>query len=474
MKRICSRIVSVAVMLSVFVSAVHITTAEPAFVTQPMLAPGFAHTLALKSDGMVWAWGNNSVGQLGDGTDGHENSRTTPAQVLGLTEVVDLSAGAAFSVALRSDGTVWTWGNNSGGQLGDGTTTNRSIPAQVLTDVVAISAGFTFAAALKSDGTVWTWGNNQHGQLGDGTEINYRTTPIQVPGLTEVSAISAAYHRTIVLKSDGTVWAWGRNYGGQLGDGTMTNSSIPVQALNLTDITYISAGFANTLALKSDGTIWAWGSNLFGLPGEETIYHTAPVLVSDLDEEGQIILGEAFTFIIKSDSTVWAWGYNYYGSLGNGTKQDSTTPVQVSGLSGIVDVSARGLYAVALKRDGTVWAWGHNDNGQLGDGTTTQRNAPVQVLGEDGVGWLNLGATPLRIRGHVLGNETTDVADIIAVRSHILGSGRLSGNALWAADANDDGVINIFDMITIRNMILRRRNNAELRMQNAELPSPSC
>ena len=221
--------------------------------------------------GTVWAWGENSDGQLGDGMT---TDRGTPVQVKGpggvgfLAGVVAIEAGYFHTVALRSDGTVWAWGNNYNGQLGDGTTTDRGTPVQVkgpggvgfLAGVVAIEAGYFHTVALKSDGTVWAWGNNYNGQLGDGTTTN-RWTPVQVKGpggasnLTGVVAVDAGYSHTVALKSDGTVWTWGDNGYGQLGDGTTTSRSTPVQvkgsggAGNLTGVVAIAAGYRHTVAL---------------------------------------------------------------------------------------------------------------------------------------------------------------------------------------------------------------------------------
>jgi alpha-tubulin suppressor-like RCC1 family protein len=204
------------------------------------------HTVALKDNGTVWSWGWNTYGQLGDGTIA---IKSTPVQVMaspgvGLTGVKAIAAGYAHTIALKDNGTVWSWGYNYYGQLGDGTVTEKSTPVQVtvsadvsLTDVIAISAGRYHTIALKDDGTVWSWGDNIYGQLGNGTTAQ-RNTPVQVMaspgvGLTDVIAISARYDHTIALKDNGTVWSWGYNGTGQLGDGTTANKSTPVQVSGL-------------------------------------------------------------------------------------------------------------------------------------------------------------------------------------------------------------------------------------------------
>jgi len=363
--------------------------AAEAFATTPMVSGGGLHTAALRDDGTVWTWGQNNNGQLGDGTitDSH-----TPVQVQGLNNITAVSASANhYTIALRYDGTVWSWGRNDRGQLGDGTTTRRLTPVQVqgLNNVTAVSAGDNHAIALRNDGTVWAWGYNWYGQLGDGTIIEHYT-PLQVQGLNNITAVSASERHTVALREDGTVWAWGDNLGGQLGDGTTTARHTPVQVQGLNNVTAVSAGDRHTIALRNDGTVWAWGGNYEGQLGDGTTTnrHT-PVQVQGLNNIIAVSAGWDHTVALRNDGTVWAWGQNGWGQLGDGTTINLFTPVQAQGLNNATAVSA-GSGAVALRDDGTVWAWGVNWFGQLGDGTTTQRLTPVQVVGENGIGFLNL------------------------------------------------------------------------------------
>ena len=394
-----------------------------------VIKAGYRHTVALKDDGTVWAWGLNDNGQLGDNTGVPGEDRDTPIQVVGaegtgnLTGITDVAVGRYHSVALKSNDTVWAWGDNSSGQLGDSTGTpgiSSNMPVQVvgedgdgtLTGVVAVEAGWYHSVVLKTDGTVWAWGNNDSGQLGNGNTGTNEDTPVQVVGaggegfLSGIVAISAEYKNTMALSHDGTVWAWGDNDKGQLGDGTGTpgiSSNTPVQVVGeggdgiLSGVAAVKAGGYHALALKTDGTVWAWGKNDSGQLGDNTgtpgTDSDTPVQVKGEGGAGSLSGVSAvaaqgnYSVALKEDGTVWAWGDNAFGQLGNGfTGPDSDTPVQVvveggeGVLDGIVAITAGAAYASVLKSDGTVWAWGDNDFGQLGNGDAgTDNNTPVSV-----------------------------------------------------------------------------------------------
>ncbi|RKH49818.1 RCC1 domain-containing protein, partial [Corallococcus llansteffanensis] len=339
---------------------------------------GQFHSFSVKEDGTVWGWGRNIDGQLGDGT---QTGRLTPFQVPGLAGVVSLAAGEGHGLALKSDGTVLSWGNNRYGQLGNGTTTtDRLTPGQIpgLARVIDVAAGSGFSVVLKSDGTVWAWGINNLGQLGDGTTTS-RLVPAQVPGLSGVAALSAGLTHSMVLKWDGTVWSWGNNFAGQLGDGTMTRRLAPVQVPGLSGVIALTAGPSHTVVLKSDGTVWSWGYNGEGQLGDGTTNspRLAPVRVQGLTGVVSFTLGQSNSMALKSDGTIWSWGSN----LGDGTTTSRSTPGQMQSLTGVVRLAAGNGFSLAEKSDGTLWAWGINDFGQLGDGTTTRREVPVQVQG---------------------------------------------------------------------------------------------
>jgi alpha-tubulin suppressor-like RCC1 family protein len=344
------------------------------------IAAGQRHNLSLMPNGTVWAWGDNGWGQLGSGSPfpafriGYLIS--TPTQVPALSPVMALgSNGDHHSVVLKTDGTVWVWGANFYGQLGNGTTTARFDPAPVvgLTNVIAVAGGADHTLALRDDGTVWAWGHNQHGQLGDGTTTD-RSTPTQVSGLSSVVAVAAGQDHSVVLRADGTVWSWGSNAAGQLGDATTNDRSSPVQVKGLQGIASLTSGGYHSLALKSDGTVWAWGDNEFGQLGDgTTTERSAPVLVNGLAAVKGVSGGSFHSLALMSDGTVRAWGNNQFGQMGDGTTTNRFTPVQVSGLTAVMALASGYIHNLALKADGTIQTWGGNYAGQLGDRIPMQR-----------------------------------------------------------------------------------------------------
>jgi alpha-tubulin suppressor-like RCC1 family protein len=295
-----------------------------------------------------------------------------------------LASGNNFSLYINTDQTVWAWGYNNFGQLGDNTNISRTSPKQIqgLHNVVSVAAGsYYHSAALISDGTVWTWGYNGNGQLGDGT-TNSRQTPVLVTGLTNITAISTGDQFTLALDTSGNVWAWGYNGYGQLGDGTTTNRNAPVQIPSnlLTNVVAISAGEHHAVALKSNGTVWTWGYNVNGQLGDNTnTNRMLPVQVTQITNGAAIAAGQSFTLVLQKDGTVLSWGNNSNGQLGDRTLISHTSPVIVPGLTNVINITAGSMHTTALKEDGTLWAWGLNNSGQLGDGTVITKPYPVQI-----------------------------------------------------------------------------------------------
>ncbi len=365
------------------------------FTTGPLISAKEDHTLILKSDGTLWSCGLNDYGQLGDGS---LIDRSTPVQVTGLTgaPVSSAAAGSYHSIALRSDGTVLAWGENGDGQLGDGNPSWAHglgpVQAKGLTGITALAAGYWHSLALKNDGSVWAWGANGKGQLGNGT-YDEQSVPMQVSGLAGITAIAAGTEFTLALKSDGTVWAWGDDTYGQLGDNndgsveTYRNAPVPVSGL--TGISAISAGYDHSLFLKNDGTVWTCGRNdtlQCGVPYDNAVNNghiLVPVQVASLSGITAIAAGGWHNLVLKSDGAVWAWGSNYYRSLGSSGNSDVNyeTPVQTSSLTtGTVTAVAAGLnHSLALMSDGSVWTWGDNGKGQLGDTTILQNDTPEDI-----------------------------------------------------------------------------------------------
>jgi len=346
----------------------------------PSIAAGDYHSIALDDNGTVWGWGDNGSGQLGDGTT---TNRNAPSRMRFVSDVFAVAGGGNHTLALTGDGRVWAWGDNSSGQLGDGTFLLRSQPAPVLqlTGGVAVAAGYGHSLALKKDGTVWAWGDNSSGQLGNGTTEN-RNIPKPVSNLTEVIAISAGQYHNLALKKDGTLWAWGANTDGQLGDGSFHTRTVPVQVSGLSHAVFVAAGGYHGLAIQSDQRVWTWGRNWEGQVGDSPYdYVTTPVPVTGLSGVILVAAGASQSLALKSNGTVWAWGQNDHGQLGNSTFQPTSTPVQVSDLVSVIGLAAGANHSVALRNDGTVWAWGDNGSGQLGDGTFGSQNLPVQTAG---------------------------------------------------------------------------------------------
>ena len=344
------------------------------------ISAGEYHSLALASDGTVWAWGHNDCGQLGDGTT---INKTTPEQVIGLSGAVAISAGNSVSYALKSDGTVWAWGKGTNGALGDGTEIHKLTPVQVvgLTNITAISSGTNLQAfAIMSDSTAWAWGFNRYGQLGDGTTAN-QDIPVLVSELTGATKVSAGISHGIALMSNGTVKTWGYNKDGQLGDGTTTESHIPTLVSGLNNITDVSGGGYSSYALKSDGTVLAWGFDMYGQLGDGGTYSVlAPVQISALSGIIKISTGSYHFFALESNGTLWACGSNIYGQLGDGTTTIRRVPTVISGIINISTMDGGYGFSLALCEDGALYAWGQNRDGQLGNGTTTNCSVPTLIV----------------------------------------------------------------------------------------------
>jgi alpha-tubulin suppressor-like RCC1 family protein len=288
---------------------------------------------------------------------------------------------------------LFTWGNDNLGQLGNGvpsvTALSYSSPIQVgsLTNWKQVAAGDSHTSAIKTDGTLWTWGWNNFGQLGNGTTVYY-SSPIQVGSLTNWKQVSAGYIITSAIKTDGTLWTWGLNQYGELGNGTATPYSSPIQVGSLTNWKQVSCGASTIAAIKTDGTLWTWGwSNNGGLgngTASASLNYSSPLQIGALTNWKQVSAGNAQTAAIKTDGTLWVWGSNNGGQLGNQNIINYSSPIQVGSLNNWKQVSVNGSATAAIKTDGTLWTCGYNIQistpiGILGNGTGVSYSSPIQV-----------------------------------------------------------------------------------------------
>ena len=299
-----------------------------------------------------------------------------------------LSAGAYHNAAVLEDGSLWTWGGTNGyGQIGNplvalGAYAIRPLQVGTETDWRAVAVGAEHMLAVKMDGTVWAWGRNNGRQLGLGSNTADQPVPVQVPGLTNVVALAAGHLHSLALGTDGTLWAWGYSNYGQIGDGTTATHTSPVQIGTAGEWSAIAAHWDHSVARKADGTLWAWGFGEYGQLGQatETLTHSSPVQVGTAsDWDTAVAAGFHHSIALKADGTVRAWGSNGVGAVGDGTLDNRLVPSVVAGLSGVVAVTGGGGHTLALGGDGRLWAWGRNDDGEIGDGTRTRRLTPVQV-----------------------------------------------------------------------------------------------
>ncbi len=376
-------------------------TVAPPYVTGARvthLAPGANHSLALREDGTLWGWGSTESGQLGRLLWGFY---PIPSQVMVLSGVKAIASTEYTSFAVREDGTVWAWGHNTYGLLGDKGANNPTYvttPVQVLglSNVTALSVGGNFALALKSNGTVWAWGHNEYGQLGDGTTVN-QTRPVRVAGLADVTAISAGPVHALALKSNGTVWSWGSNDFGQLGDGTFTARSLAARVLGIGAVTSIDAGGRYSLAMRGTRELWGWGYRAEGHLGDGTF----DSLVEPRTTPGQshvfapgdhaLLNGGPSTGIVveRTSGMVWTWGKNRSGEACQGQSYQVPSPTLVQGLTGVTNAagsynnnSTWSPFTLFSRVDGSVWGCGSNINQQLGVGNTGpwEYRAPVKSL----------------------------------------------------------------------------------------------
>jgi len=376
-----------------------------------IISAGWVNSAAVKNDGTLWVWGGNEYGQLGDGT---YDAKNLPVQVRGSDKWKAVSVGWRHTVAIRDDNTLWAWGDNWFGQLGNGGSGpagTKLTPTQLSTangpDNIqykdykwkAVSAGECHTVAIREDNTLWAWGWNGRGELGDGSTTN-RSTPVQLSAADgpdnipykdyKWKTVSAGEWHTVAIREDNTLWVWGDNEFGQLGDGSTTRSLAPGQlsAANGPDgkpykdykWKAVSAGYRYTVAIREDNTLWAWGDNREGELGNGTKNkHVHPVKIGTGNDWKAVSAGDVHTVAIREDNSLWAWGVNIYGQLGDNTIRRSIIPNR-TGRDKWKAVFAAERYTIAIKDNGILYAWGDNEFGQLGDGSTEHRATPTKVI----------------------------------------------------------------------------------------------
>lgn len=348
------------------------------------------------TQGNLWLWGSNFYGNLGDSTIVKKSS---PIQTVAYGNNWNvISMKAYFSAGIKSDGTLWMWGNSQFGILGDNAVVHRSSPVQTVTGGTnwkSVSVGYLAVAGIKTDGSLWTWGGNSVGGLGDNTTVN-KSSPVQVIGNSYDWIQVAASESMHGIKTDGTLWCWGRNNFGQLGDNSSftVNKSSPVQTVSGgNNWKSVSAGYRHVCAIKTDGTLWLWGSNGYGQLGDNTtIDRSSPVqTVTGGTNWKQAVCGRSMTGAIKNDGTLWLWGRNSDGNLGDNTTANKSSPIQTVSAGNNWKSFAGGSHSLGLKIDGTIWSWGLASDGQLGNNAISRTSSPVQIIG-GGNNWKSIAA----------------------------------------------------------------------------------
>ncbi|MCL2680325.1 MAG: hypothetical protein FWF11_02455, partial [Coriobacteriia bacterium] len=377
---------------------------------------GGTHSLAIRTDGTLWSWGQNNNGKTGLGAT--LGNQAMPAQVGTDTDWTMVNAGHEHSLAIRSDGTLWAWGLNQHGRTGLGTTTgSQATPVQVGTDTdwTVVSAGMDHSLAAKSDGTLWAWGSNSSGRTGLGTTSDNQLAPAQVGTATNWSAVTAGGNHSVALQSDGTLWSWGANTSGQTGLGiAFGNQLTPAQVGTATNCTQVSAAANHALAVRSDGTLWAWGSNGNGRTGLGTTTgsQTTPAQVGTATNWTLVSAGNGHSHAIRADGTLWAWGWNGNGRTGLDTDiGEQDTPAQVGSYTDwiLVDAASSGHHSLGIRRSGDLWSWGQNNFLQLGLNDYTERLIPNLI----GMGFrTGLGPPEATVIATLPDADATDINEI--------------------------------------------------------------
>ena len=337
--------------------------------TENKISLGDYHSGVITEDGSLYMWGSNGNGRLGDGT---KEDRSNPVKIM--DHVKSVSLGDDHSGAITEDGSLYMWGSNYCGELGDGTKEERSNPVKIMDHVRSVSLGNDHSGAITEDGSLYMWGDNYHGDLGDGTEEE-RSNPVKI--MDHVKSVSLGLWHSGAITEDGSLYMWGYNEYGQLGDGTKEDRSNPVKIMD--HVKSVSLGDDHSGAITEDGSLYMWGRNRNGQLGEGTDeYNDRRKPVKIMDHVKSVSLGDDHSGAITEDGSLYMWGRNYDGELGDGRDEyERSNPVKV--MDHVRSVSLGCNYSGAITEDGSLYMWGRNDYGQLGDGTTTDRLTPVKI-----------------------------------------------------------------------------------------------
>lgn len=399
-------------------------------------------------DGTSLTWGKNEYGQLGNGTT---TMQSVPITTIDETNWADVNHARMHSVALKLDGTVWAWGNNLIGQLGNGTTTNSLVPVQVgsASDWATISPGNLHTVAQKTNGTLWGWGNTQAFEITNSPAPFYHTSPVQMSTDTDWNKIYGGYFKTFAIKNNGTLWGMGRNQSGDLGIGNTSSLLILTQIGIENDWLKISAARDRfTIALKTNGTLWAWGNNENGRLGDgTTIERHSPVQIGTSTWK-DVAAGNFHCIGIKTDGTLWQWGS--YGLI-NGTFliPNSSSPTQVGTANNWKSVAAGLCTSYAIKEDNTLYAWGYN-GGYLGDGTSISKANPTLIscnqLSSDNFSESLISFYPNPVVDFIHLSDTTELVsfEIITILGQKLLSGTISENKIDLTNLSSGNYIVLF------------------------------
>ena len=352
------------------------------------VSAGGSHSMAIDEDGNLWVWGDNTYGQIGNGST---TSSTTPVQITLSAEETfrQVSAGQYHSMAIDVNGNLYAWGYNRYGQVGNATTTNKNVPVQIKKGLTfrKISAGESHSLAIDMSGNLWAWGLNNYGQVGNKSTTN-RTSPVQIKKGLFFTEISAGASHSMAVDDEGQLWAWGNNENARLGDPSLGIDQMAKEPIDIkygTIFTKIAAGGAHSFGLDTERTLWGWGENEFGQVGSGTNKDEPTQILGKVIT--QISTGNYHNIALDSNGKVWTWGRNNYGQLGNGLSGDrnnSNDAIQITvGTGGTITefkyVSAGANYCMAIDENGGLWAWGQNNYGQLGDNTKVTKKTPVQI-----------------------------------------------------------------------------------------------